>query len=315
MMDVTTQLRDARERLVPREAAFERWRNRRELKIRRSRVATIGFALLIGSVAIVGPLLTIQDSSRGFKAANGLDRLVAGPGEYYFTSLLRSYREEDGTSSAWMTEELWWRADGSGRFVFHHHGSGTFDYEPGIGPRTQHDRDIRFHTFPGRLVPTTLSESSDVLAEQLRAAIDGPSPVAKETFSPGQNLEDAIALRILDDTLFEPEAHAATPAQYAAMVQVLLALPGAVIDEDAADPAGRHGIEARFSWYGGTVHYFFDPDTLQPMARVFEVDGRATEMTLIRSAGITGSLDAQRPDHPSITPQGMRTVTFPGVNG
>jgi hypothetical protein len=182
--------------------------------------------------------------------------------------------------------ETWWSPDGSGRKEAE---STTSSY--GVGP-TGTWGPGRFPVMEDDL--SGLSTDPDDLAAQLRerSAPGGASPQPSVTPGPGRDQESGALWRAVSDLLEMPNA---VPELRAALFQIAVGIQDVRVVEGSSDPVGRDAVALAFRSEGADQELFFDPDTLQFMAKVenYGVEG-AWYLIVIRT-GIVDSTD-ERPE-------------------
>lgn len=288
-----------RRQVPPPERAFERLADRRRRKMRNRRVGTAVLALLVGTAGLGGAVLAFgggQPDDLGPGVSEG-PRLVAGPGEYYYSRTLRYYGDDlcDGCSSSGLlgpwTEELWFGPDGSGRAVFSENpppdGSvgyvGIVDEDRTFGPGEVPLEDLSN-------LPTDPVELLDRLTVRSSPGGSSPNPIA--TTSPGRSQEATSLLRTLQD-LFDGGEQFTPPLVRAAMFEVARGIDEVETLAQTTDPVGRTAVSLRWIvQYEGppsVVEWFFDPETKQLMAETWTQEGEILQARIVTDAGIVSS--------------------------
>jgi hypothetical protein len=249
---------------------------RRNTKAHRSRISTVGVALLIAASGTTFALRAMSAPGHGIQpgagdrsvpAADGIGAptqdLRLGQGEYYFQ------RFDDG----YGTCESWWALDDSGRLATvggpSENGSCWGPMRGTYGPAT-------FYTDSGPVAG--LSTDPQQLLAQLtqRVRPGGASPEPYQDW--GGPIEWGL-IRSIGELLQAPDV---TPEQKAALMDVAVGLSTSV-DTRSADPEGRPAILLTLHSENQMHRWWFDPETHQPLV----VDGFT-----VQAAGVTGSTDS-----------------------
>lgn len=291
MTDLRDRLRRASEFVSPLEPAYERLQRRRERITRNRRLASASFALvlgagvLVGLFAALGRLGSIERNSEGPGAGATEEELALGPGQYFYEKTVRILPDIQGTGGT-VAIESWWSSDGSGRKEAE---STTSSY--GVGP-TGTWGPGRFPVMEDDL--SGLSTDPYDLATQLRerSAPGGASPQPSVTPGPGRDQESGSLWRAVSDLLEMPNA---VPELRAALFRVTVGIQDVRVVEGTFDPVGRDAVALAFRSEGADRELFFDPETLQFMAKVENYGMEGTWYLIVIRAGIVGSTD-ERPE-------------------
>lgn len=300
-------------RVPPPADALERLYERRDAKMRRSRMAA-GVVGLAATAAIVGMLVmwasnTHDDSTvirpAGEKAAVPV---VAEPGQYYYVRF--AWYDLSGDGAAPTVGEIWYGPDDSGRRVVEIGGKPT-DERFGAGE------------FPAEFLSDLSTDPGVVLTQLIeRGSPDGASPNPIPTTIPGRTQETTSLLRTLEDLLTLGSDAFLTPEQTSAVFEAAQTIGDVSVTPDVVDPLGRAAVRLRFvidynEGGGSIVEWYFEPTTGQFMGEVWvdQPSGRALRATLIESAGIASSLDDRPPADALYVPEGTAQPSFPGGKG
>jgi hypothetical protein len=293
-----------RRQVPPPDRAFERLTTRRRAKARNARLGTATLALLIAALGIGAAIWSFRGPAKTHRPSP-LDegtRLVAAPGEYYYTRTLHYFRPpevrplgEDGSSSEpllgpWV-EELWYGPDGSGRATTE--TEVPRDSSVGRGWITEDDTTFG----PGEIpiehlsdLPTDPDELLQVLTVRSMPGGASPNPIA--TSSPGRSQQATSLLRTLQD-LFAGDEQFTPPLVRVAMFEITRRIEDVEAIERATDPVGRPAVVLRWVvQYEGPpsiVEWYFDPATHQLMASTWTEGGTLLQASIVTDAGIVAS--------------------------
>jgi hypothetical protein len=292
MTDLRDRLRRASEFVSPLEPAYERLHRRRERIARNRRLATASFALVLGAGVLVvvfaalGRLGSTERGGEGPGAGATEEELALGPGQYFYEKTVRILPDGQGIQGGTVAIETWWSPDGSGRkeaeLTTASYGVGpTGTWGPGRFPVMEDDL-------------SGLSTDPDQLATQLRerSAPGGASPQPSITPGPGQDQESGALWRAVNDLFEMPNA---VPELRAALFQVTAGIPGVRAVGGAVDPVGREAVALAVQSEGANRELFFDPETLQFMAKVENYGAQGTWYLIVIRAGVVDFTD-ERPE-------------------
>jgi hypothetical protein len=308
MNDLRDRLRRASELVSPLEPAYQRLLRRQERHARNVRLVSASFALVLTAVVLAGVFATLgglgsmeRDGDR-FGPAPGDEpgRLALGPGEYFYEKISRILPEAEGITPGTVVVETWWSPDASGRREATT-STPSVSYSPGPTGRWDAggfpvlERDL-----------SSLSTDPDELVVQLRerSAPGGASPQPSITPGPGLSVESGSFWRAVNDLLEMPNA---VPELRAALFRVTAAIPGVRVVENTSDPAGRQAVALSFRSEGADRELFFDPRTLQFMAKVENYGAGGTWYLIVDRAGIVDSIDER--------PEGQELLFEPRIPG
>jgi hypothetical protein len=291
MTDLRDRLRRASEFVSPLEPAYERLQRRRERHARNRRLASASFALVLGAGVLVGVFAALgrlgstQRNGEEPGAVATEEELALRPGQYFYEKTVRILPDIQGAGGT-VAIESWWSPDGSGRKEAE---ATTSSY--GVGP-TGTWGPGRFPVMEDDL--SGLSTDPNELAIQLRgrSAPGGPSPQPSVTPGPGQSPESGALWRAVSDLLEMPNA---VPELRAALFQVAGGIQDVRVVEGSSDPVGRDAVALAFRSEGADRELFFDPETLQFMAKVENYGVEGTWYLIVIRTGIVGSID-ERPE-------------------
>lgn len=306
-------LERVRTHVPPPADALERLYERRDAKVRRSRMAAAILGLA-ATAAIVGILVMWASNTHGDSSVIGpageepAVPFVAEPGQYYYVRF--AWYELSAGDAGPIVAEIWYGPDDSGRRVVERPG------EPS---------DQRFDAgeFPAQFLPDLSTDPGVVLTQLIeRGSPEGASPNPIPTSSPGRTQETTSLLRTLEDLLTLGSDAFLTPEQTVAVFEAAQTIGDVTVTPDVTDPLGRTAVRLSFvidynQGDGSTVEWYFEPTTGQFMGEVW-VDGssgRALRANLIESAGIASSLDDRPPADALYVPEGTGRPTFPGEKG
>lgn len=305
-------LERVRTHVPPPADALKRLHERRDAKMRRSRVAAtiVGLAT---TAAIVGILVmwassTYGDSSVVRPAGEApAVPVVPEPGQYYYVRF--AWYDFSGDGAKPTVGEIWYGPNDSGRRVVEIGGQPT-DERFGAGE------------FPAEFLPD-LSTDPDVVLTQLieRGSPAGASPNPIPTSSPGRTQETTSLLRSLEDLMTLGSDAFLTPEQTSAVFEAAQTIGEVTVTPDVTDPLGRAAVRLSFVIdynYGGgsTVEWYFDPATGQFMGEGWgDGPSGSSSATLIEAAGIAPSMDDRPPADALYVPEGTAQPTFPGERG
>ena len=260
---IENELRTARMSLAPPEPAYERLLRRRDRKRRNARVLSGVTALLVTGGAVLGIVLAFGVHAKtggvpNVPAANPVDpSIVAGPGQYYYS------KREHVVPGANVVDEVWWGADGSGRYEVDstnpRYGTPNSQTWGPDGPREG--------SLPFEVDASGLSTDPHELVQQLleRSSPDGESPEPAVTLSEGLSPDTSQLWRTIQNLIEQVDA---TPPLQAALFEVATRLPGVITDQQAVDPVGRAAVSVSVhlgDYYcdeiGGVDRMWFDPTT------------------------------------------------------
>lgn len=305
-------LERVKSQVPPPADALERLHERRDAKMRRSRMAAaiVGLAATAG---IVGGLVMWASNTGGDSPVVGPASeapavpVVAEPGQYYYVRFARYHFSGDGAQPT--VGEIWYGPDDSGRLVV----------EIALEPT-----DERFGAgeFPGEFLPDLSTDPNVVLAQLIeRGSLEGASPNPIPTSSPGRTQETTSLLRTLQDLLTLGSDAFLTPEQTAAVFEAAQTIGDVTVTPDVSDLLGRPAVRLSFVIdynYGGgsTVEWYFDPATGQFMGEGWgDGPSGSSSATLIEAAGIAPSMDDRPPADALYVPEGTAQPTFPGERG
>jgi len=293
----------------PPSGALERLHDRRDAKMRRSRMAA-GILGLAATGAIVAVLVMWASNNGSDTSVIGpageapAVPLVAQPGQYYYVHF--AWYDLTDQSAGARGGEIWYGPDDSGRRLV----------DPPLQGEAQDDR-FGPGQFPAEFLPD-LSTDPNVILTQLieRGSPGGASPNPIPTSSPGRTQETTSLLRTLGDLLTLGSDAFLTPEQTAAVFQAAQTIGDVTVTPDVVDPLGRPAVRLTFvidynQGAGSNVEWYFDPSTGQFMSEVW-VDGQsgATRATIIESAGIAPSMDDRPAADALYVPEGSEHPNF-----
>jgi hypothetical protein len=295
-------------RVPPPTDALERLHERRDAKMRRSRMAAGALGLAATGV-IVAILVMWASSTRGDSTViqpGGQDTtvpLVADVGQYYYVRF--AWYDFSGESATPTVGEIWYGPDDSGRRVVEVAGQPTDDrFGPG--------------KFPAEFLPD-LSTDPNVILSQLieRGSPGGASPNPIPTSSPGRTQETTSLLRTLEDLFTLGSDAFLTPVQTAAVFEAAQTIGDVTVTTDVADPLGRTAVRLSFvidynQASDATVEWYFEPTTGQFLGEVWRdgSSGQALRATMIESAGIAPSVDDRPAADALYVPEGTGHPNF-----
>jgi hypothetical protein len=293
----------------PPSGALERLHERRDAKLRRSRMAA-GFVGLAATGAIVALLVMWVSNTPGDSTVihpgsqDTVAPLVAQPGQYYYVRF--AWYDFTDQSAGTRGGEIWYGPDDSGRRLVD-------------SPVQTEAQDQRFGPgeFPAEFLPDLSTDPNVVLTQLIeRGSPGGKSPNPIATTSPGRTQETTSLLRTLEDLLSLGSDAFLTPEQTAAVFQAAQTIGDVTTTPDVVDPLGRPAVRLSFiidynQGAGSTVEWYFDPSTGQFMGEVW-VDGQsgATSATIIESAGIAPSMDDRPAADALYVPEGTGHPNF-----
>jgi len=314
MRDHDDLLERVKAQVQPPADAFERLRERRDAKTRRSRMAA-GIVGLAATAGIVALLVTWASSTGGDASVVGPANeapavpLVAEPGQYYYVRFAWYDFSDQGAGT--RVGQIWFGPDDSGRRVVD-------------SPLVSEARDDRFGPgeFPAEFLPDLSTDPSVVLTQLIeRGSPEGASPNPIPTSSPGRTQETTSLLRTLEDLLTLGSDAFLTPEQTAAVFEAAQTIGDVTVTPDVTDPLGRSAVRLSFvidynQGTSSTVEWYFDPTTDQFMGEVWvDAQSGATTATMIEAAGIAPSMNDRPPADALYVPSGAAHATFPGDRG
>jgi hypothetical protein len=294
----------------PPNGALERLHDRRDAKMRRSRMAA-GVLGLAATGAIVAILVMWasnngSDSSviRPGNEAPGVP-LVAGSGQYYYVHF--AWYDFSDQSAGTRGGEIWYGPDDSGRRLVD-------------SPLQTEAQDERFAPggFPAEFLPDLSTDPNVVLTQLIeRGSPGGASPNPIPTSSPGRTQETTSLLRSLEDLLTLGSDAFLTPAQTAAVFEAAQTIGDVTVTPDVTDPLGRTAVRLSFVIdynhpSDASVEWYFEPTTGQFMGEVWRdgSSGKALSATMIESAGIAPSMDDRPAADALYVPEGTGQPNF-----
>ena len=302
-------LERVKSQVPPPADALERLHERRDMKMRRSRMAAaiVGLAATAG---IVGGLVMWASSTGGNSSVIGPANeapavpVLAEPGQYYYVRF--AWYDFSDQSAGTRVGEIWYGPNDSGRRLVD-------------SPLVTEAVDDRFGPgeFPAEFLPDLSTDPSVVLTQLIeRGSPGGRSPNPIPTSSPGRTQETTSLLRTLEDLMTLGSDAFLTPDQTAAIFQAAQTIGDVTVTTDVSDPLGRAAVRLSFvidydQGAGSTVEWYFDPTTGQFLGEVWVDKGSgATSATIIEAAGIAASMDDRPPADALYVPEGTAPATF-----
>jgi hypothetical protein len=288
--------------------AFERLHDRRDAKMRRSRMAA-GILGLAATGAIVAILVMWVSNTPGDSTVlrpGGQDTaapLVADAGQYYYVRF--AWYDFSGDSAAPTVGEIWYGPDDTGRRAVEVAGKPTDDrFGPG--------------EFPAEFLPDLSTDPNVVLTQLIeRGSPGGASPNPIPTSSPGRTQETTSLLRTLEDLLTLGSDAFLTPEQTATVFEAAQTIGDVTVTRDVTDPLGRAAVRLSFvidynQPSDATVEWYFDSTTGQFLGEVWRdgSSGHALRAMMIESAGIARSMDDRPTADALYVPEGTGHPNF-----
>lgn len=288
--------------------ALERLHERRDAKMRRSRMAA-GAVGLAATGAIVALLVMWVSNTPGDSkvihpgSQDTAVPLVADAGQYYYVRF--AWYDFSADAATPTVGEIWYGPDDSGRRAVE------------IGGKPTDDRFGPGH-FPAEFLPDLSTDPNVVLTQLIeRGSPEGASPNPIPTSSPGRTQETTSLLRTLEDLLTLGSDALLTPQQTAAVFEAAQTIGDVTVTPDVTDPLGRMSVRLSFvidynEGGGSTVEWYFEPTTGQFMGEVWRdgSSGQPLRATMIESAGIAPSMDDRPTADALYVPEGTRQPNF-----
>ena len=304
--------------------SFERLGRRRMRHARRGRVVAATLSLAVAAVAIGGVFLAFRPHGEAGGDGKGNVRPAAGPGlsvgpdQYSFDKTVMYSYGPEGDGQGWplyvdrLTEQTWYRADGSGRDAIVDANDFFTDADrqtyiqqmghtpPDVAPSDKTYGAGGYPTDTGDL--SYLSTDPATLLAQLadRSAPTGRSPQPAMSASPGQPPSDTMAVWGAIQHLLT-YAPSASPALKAALFEVAEQLPGIEVVQSSTDPVGRPGVLLRLQVQGTQEEWWFDATSEQLLAMRSTLEsghwipampsGTVVGIEIVAAAGVTDSTD------------------------
>ncbi|MFL6074074.1 MAG: CU044_5270 family protein [Mycobacteriales bacterium] len=190
---------------------------------------------------------------------------AAHPGQYAFIETLR--KTLPGTESAGH-ERAWWPVDGKGHFELQSaSGNGRYQVEP---TRVVLPCPTAYCYQPPLLEAPTYDYLSGLPTDQ--ASLKKIVYAAAKTGPFGASAVDTQAFMLICQALTRS---AAPPKVRAALLKVAAQIPGTLLERDATDAAGRHGVGVRIVLNGGDeVVLIFDRTTYRVLGENMNMRAR-----------------------------------------